>query len=364
MLADKVPYYILDLLQQSPSVEVQGLGRFDAIFHPAVLDIPGARISPPFIEPGFQGHDASSDEFLAAYIRYVTGDDPVTVADAIARFVQRVHDATNGDGSLAIEKFGTFSRSSSGHLRFTPDWDAFNLSFNGLEPLDLTVAQETNRHVLQDIAPSPVYPDPSLPVFHPGPEPVAPLADEVQTTEPHISTRIADEIIEPESSLDEISTRLWWMILISAIVLITILCAYLAWDIISNRHRLNDIKQVSPDTMGITRVEPAPLPAGTSSDSTSGSDTPEVKVPSPVTPADTSSPPSQDESCYIIVGAFTDPANVTRMMDRLTALGFTAEQIKGSSLTKVAIRTSCEPQSLQKVLNDARSSINPEAWIY
>lgn len=46
MLSDKVPYYILDLLQQAPSVYVEGLGRFEAIFHPALIDLPNARIKP------------------------------------------------------------------------------------------------------------------------------------------------------------------------------------------------------------------------------------------------------------------------------------------------------------------------------
>jgi hypothetical protein len=64
------------------------------------------------------------------------------------------------------------------------------------------------------------------------------------------------------------------------------------------------------------------------------------------------------------VGAFGNPGNVQRMEERLTSLGYQSEQIQGGQLTKVAIRTSCEKNQLQKVLNEARTSINPESWIY
>ena len=51
------------------------------------------------------------------------------------------------------------------------------------------------------------------------------------------------------------------------------------------------------------------------------------------------------------------------MVARLESMGYVPEEIKGGSLTRVAIKTSCEQGNLQKVLNEARSSINPEAWI-
>jgi hypothetical protein len=66
----------------------------------------------------------------------------------------------------------------------------------------------------------------------------------------------------------------------------------------------------------------------------------------------------------VVVGAFSDPSNVNKMVDRLTGLRYAPEQIKGGSLIRVAIRTSCDQDSLQKMLNEARTSINPEAWIY
>ena len=66
--------------------------------------------------------------------------------------------------------------------------------------------------------------------------------------------------------------------------------------------------------------------------------------------------------CFVVVGAFSDATNVAKMVERLKSMGYVTEEIKGGSLTRVAIKTSCD--NVQKVLTEARSSINPEAWIY
>jgi cell division septation protein DedD len=68
--------------------------------------------------------------------------------------------------------------------------------------------------------------------------------------------------------------------------------------------------------------------------------------------------------CFIVVGAFTKQENVNNMIERLRGLGYKPEEIKGGTLTRVAISTSCEKENLQKVLGAARASINPESWIY
>ena len=96
-------------------------------------------------------------------------------------------------------------------------------------------------------------------------------------------------------------------------------------------------------------------------------ETPDTHVPEP-TPEPVETPPvtSPDtgKPCFIVVGAFSEQGNVTRMIERVNALGYTSEQITGGALTKVAIRTDCDPTNLNTVLNDARAKINPEAWIY
>jgi hypothetical protein len=171
-----------------------------------------------------------------------------------------------------------------------------------------------------------------------------------------------EETPPPQNDIEQSTSRLWWIILTSAIVLIAIMCAYLAWDIISNRKRLEELKALSPaitglqDTLTITDTAAIPV-----------QDTPVTSVSAPevepTTPTPSETKPT-GSGCYVVVGAFSEQENVTKMVDLLVSLNYVAEQIKGGSLTRVAIRTDCDPANLQKVLNDARSSINPEAWIY
>ena len=365
MLSNKVPYFILDLLQQAPSVFVEGLGRFEVIFHPAVIDLPEARIKPPYVEPDFKYDLDNPSEILAKYIAYAAGTQLGIANGAIVAFVRRVFEQTENGMMYPIEKFGTFSRSAAGNIRFTPDWDAFNLSFSGLEVLDISPARETSNG-------SEVYfPPPPPPTVEKWMEPEVKetvatddYSIESKPTEPIEETPRdpVEEVISQQNQIDQSTSRLWWIILTSAIVLIAVMCGYLAWDIISNRQKLEELKALSPDTTRLqdtlTVVDTTTVPV---------QETPVTPVPEPVieptTPTPTDTKPS-GSNCYVVVGAFTDQSNVTKMVDKLVSLGYTAEQIQGGSLTRVAIRTDCDPANLQKMLNDARTSINPEAWIY
>ncbi|HUR31860.1 MAG TPA: hypothetical protein VMZ69_10545, partial [Saprospiraceae bacterium] len=156
MHSEKVPFYILDLLQQVPSVYVTGLGRFDAIFHPAVVDIHQSQIKPPYLEPGFSPDDIKEEDILPLYMHYVSGISKQEAIENINRFVDQVQQRVNEGETYTIGKFGSFSKSGLGNLHFTPDWDAFNLSFLGLEIIDLHPVkgmkpQETESQVAQEI---------------------------------------------------------------------------------------------------------------------------------------------------------------------------------------------------------------------
>ncbi len=372
MHSEKVPYFILDLLQQVPSVFVPGLGRFDAIFHPAVIDLQTSQIKPPHIQTDFIPDVESETDILPAYMHYVSGIDIHEAKNDIQLFVNDVLFQLETGEPYSIDKFGVFSKSPSDVLHFTPDWDAFNLSFNGLEVIDL--------HPEKVKASTPVYQEPLSVV----PEIVEQTPDEVKTeaTETNIiaipvetNTIIKSPVEEwiPEAleenntpvrpDINESTNRLAWGILASALILITVLCVYLAWDIISDRQRINQLSQLHPDTLSITNEFDIPVEMDTVI-----ANTPPVTEKPPVEKPETIEKPVVQESteppCFVVVGAFTNQNNVSKMMDRLRGLGYKAEKIAGGALTRVAISTSCEKDNLQKVLSEARASINPEAWIY
>ncbi|MBK9984394.1 MAG: SPOR domain-containing protein [Saprospiraceae bacterium] len=372
MHSEKVPYFILDLLQQVPSVFVPGLGRFDAIFHPAVIDLQTSQIKPPHIQADFINDVDSEIDILPAYMHYVSGIDINEAKENIHLFVNDVLFQLETGEPYSIDKFGTFSKSYADVLHFTPDWDAFNLSFSGLEVIDLY----------------PEKPKDSIPVYQ-KPVSVVPeivehtySEEKTETTEVSIiapqveATKIIKSPVEellPETleatntpvlpDIIESTTRLAWGILASSLILITVLCAYLAWDIISDRQRINERTQLHPDTLSITNEFDIPVEM----DTVIAHTPPEAEKP-PVEKPDTIEKPVVQESteppCFIVVGAFTNQENVSKMMDRLRGLGYKSEKIAGGTLTRVAISTSCEKDNLQKVLSEARASINPEAWIY
>ncbi len=360
MLSERIPYYILDLLQLTPSVYVEGLGRFEAIFHSAQFDTTRTKIEPPHIEATFNTDENDGNETLEAFIHYTLGDQAGSPKEAIASFVKTVWKQTDDDSAYAVDKFGTFVRSNQGNIRFTPDWDAFNIAFSGLESLELKSIGQQQPSVVPLTPPTPYVPK-STPA-------------EVDTKLEHMQEQEAAEasIAAVDKSkdafeknldrIDQSTTRLWWIILSSAILLIAVLCIYLAWDIMINQNRLNDLKKTlsdttitvpnNYDTSSVTKSNTDSLPGKTATDNADS-----VK-------ASGQNIKETDPPCFIVVGAFGDPANVTKMEERLRSLGYVVELFKGRILTKVAIRTSCDQSNLNKVLNDVRSSINPESWIY
>ncbi|HZV71967.1 MAG TPA: SPOR domain-containing protein [Saprospiraceae bacterium] len=364
MHSEKVPYFILDLLQQVPSVFVQGLGRFDAIFHPAVIDLQASQIRPPHVKADFFPLVESDEEILPAYMHYVTGIDINDAKENVRLFVNDVLFHVEAGEPFTIEKFGTFSKSAADVLHFTPDWDAFNLSFNGLEVIDLHPEQikiTTPEYEKPEVIIPQFTEHVSRPVYTPVIETNQPI--EPVTEEPANDPVVEEHVTPERPGISESTTRLAWIILTSSLVLITMLCAYLAWDIISDRKRINEITQFNPDTLAVTNEFDIPVQMDTQSAQNST-----VTVTPPIEKPDTIEKPAVQENtespCFIIVGAFTKVENINNMIERLQGLGYKSEQIKGGTLTRVAISTSCDKENLQKVLGEARASINPEAWIY
>lgn len=358
---------------------VHGLGRFDAIFHPAVMDLQASQIKPPHIQAEFIPGEGPETAILPAYMHYVTGMDVQEANENIHLFVNDVLFHLDSEGPYSIDKFGTFSRSASDVLHFTPDWDAFNLTFSGLEIIDLhpdpvklsTPAYQNKEERVQ-------HDEEYIPEIKEAPRPIDPIGVIEPVSPPHdesVPEMIEETSVTARSGVNESTTRLAWVILTSSLILITILCAYLAWDIISGRQRINQLVQRAQDTLVITNEFDIPIKIDTvMTQAPPVEETTIVKESPDVTPTPTDTKPDTvknpveqqplEKPCFIVVGAFTNEENVTKMLDRLQRLGYNGEKIKGGTLTRVAISTPCDKNTLQKVLTEARASINPEAWVY
>ncbi len=346
----KVPYYILDLIQQVPHVDVPGLGRFEAVLHPAVIDEAAGEAHPPRMEAVFHSDAHGDRDLLSAYVAFASGITEGEAHEAILTFADEVARHTLDGATYEIIRFGKFFRNAEDKIRFTPDWEAFNLSFNGLQPVPLPtpVPVTTTPGPLPDIEPMAV-----APAERPEPSPGGPIPSAISQPS---NSPAGDDDEAPDASV-----RMWWGILIAAIILIAVLCAYLAWDILSHRDALLNATSLpapeaimpSGDTLAadtLTAVE---------------QDTVALEVTDiPVITPETSQTSEPQDGCYVVVGAFADTLNVERMESRLAEMGYAYERLPGRSIIRVAIRSSCDPVALQNVLDDARARISDQAWIY
>ena len=346
----KVPYYILDLIQQVPHVDVPGLGRFEAVLHAAVIDEAAGEAHPPRMEATFHTDGLGDRDLLSAYIAFASGITEGEAHEAILTFADEVARHTLDGATYEIIRFGKFYRNAADKIRFTPDWEAFNLSFNGLQPVPLpeAVPVMTTSAPVPETEPRPVTTDERS-----EPQPVALAAATI--------SQPAGPVAGDDDETPDASVRMWWGILMAAIFLIAVLCAYLAWDIISHRDALLNATSL------LTPVTEIPSTDAQAIDSTGNGlqDTVTLEVTDIPVAAPVPAPPTDEENaCYVVVGAFADTLNVERMESRLLEMGYAFERLPGRSIIRVAIRSSCDPVALQNVLDDARARISDQAWIY
>ncbi|MDP4578392.1 MAG: SPOR domain-containing protein [Schleiferiaceae bacterium] len=99
---------------------------------------------------------------------------------------------------------------------------------------------------------------------------------------------------------------------------------------------------------------------------------PEAKVEKPSAPAKAESTNAEAESVNaeaaegyaLIVGAFSEKANATRLVARLRKAGYPAKIVQSSvGLNKVALRTFAEEDSARKAKTELRADF-PAVWIY
>lgn len=361
-----MPYFILDLIQQVPIVEVPNLGRFEAVLDPAVIDIHRAQAYPPQLRTRFHPGEIEDAQLLAAYMQYASGMELTDARQAIDDFVIQVHQKSKDLGTYSISGFGTFTYSGDDALRFTPDWDAFNVSFNGLKSfhIPVTVEEEVTEQEVT-FAESPQENYSGLSDTRPSDDsesnvPVPPY----DVTEPQTTTSPPHDLHETvENENDSVSVNLWWGILISALLLISFLCAYLAYDIITNRDRVpsfldEPVVNTEIDTQTNHNSEDAEIikaDTGTSDPNHNNTDEETQQLSQPI---------FDSSLCYIIVGAFSDIDNIIRMEESLAKAGMKSVRLPGANFTRIGIPTSCDPAEKMQTLEKAKSEITPQAWIY
>jgi len=67
-------------------------------------------------------------------------------------------------------------------------------------------------------------------------------------------------------------------------------------------------------------------------------------------------------SCTIITGAFSRNANVIQMKRKIERFGYEAVIIKNGNLTRVGIKTQCNPSEYKSIINKIRAQVEPRSW--
>jgi len=66
--------------------------------------------------------------------------------------------------------------------------------------------------------------------------------------------------------------------------------------------------------------------------------------------------------CALVLGAFSNAANIARMKSQLESEGYRVYEERGGSLTRVGILVPCEDSNTG--LREARDKYNPDAWVF
>ena len=89
----------------------------------------------------------------------------------------------------------------------------------------------------------------------------------------------------------------------------------------------------------------------------------DIETESPSAPEAAPVPSQQTRQCYVVVGAFGVQANVQRMADRLTAMGYQPVKRPSGQLTQVAVPAPCDSPELQQLLDNLQTEVEKDAWV-
>ena len=412
-----VHFFILQLLQQTDSVHVPGLGSFALQRNPAEI-LPRTKAIVPPQNRGIFIPEKGNGSTLIRFIESRTGLPRKFVKKEVGRYVKSLTSTAETKGEMALDNFGVFSLDSKGQIRFRPEENAFNQEFAFLETMALMVipgkepaVQPQPAKVVLPVVSEEVIRPKSKEAIHPTLAPVTP----------------ADPIEEPFRN--EETTRLprrripLFIPLFAILFLLMSAFAYYQYRsqkasasagitlgpaaIIdldgdsterqadplhgndnekgNSASELSEIDQepsskpaepeIANSSMKIPEAGPdikddaeqTPLPRDRAAEDQNRAET--IVPLNESVPANGEKAPSnaskKPEGCLIIVGAFGVPGNVDRMQQKLNELGYESMTIPGRSLTKVGIvPVDCSPAEMLAQLRNVRTQVEQSAWIY
>lgn len=383
----------LDILFEYRALSLPGLGRFVLDEVSAQLDEDGNLIYPPYYQIRFlqtSDSDEKSAEEIVHYLHYKFGI-PVDQAASIAKEqVDRINTKIEETSIVQLPGLGRIFKAGNVRIHFIPDdIELLKEERKGFPVCELPVISQDSIQV-----PSMVVATIELPVEEHSP------VEEVQIIKGE-SAISADIVQESDEIADELLVgnqpvrrkTLWWSLPLSLIVL----TLGTIWGISSFRQKNTQIYKVHTTSSVEDRINIEPLEkellypedsfeniegtvyeqiftekqqevsAGSedrSMDSEKTEDArPVINSDLIITPMSSLNPSIGENDCFIIVGAFSQDNNISKMVAKLETYGQRVLIDKDIRLTRVGVLIPCDDPQLSEVYNALKSDVNKDAWI-
>jgi len=339
-MSQTLKLYIPKVLSENKVVLLKGIGTLRINYREAVVNQELSLILPPREEIYFiPSNESRIDPVLVKIVELVTQVDPDEASDLVFSFMEGLQVELRTNGILSFPSVGWIKQDKWGSLFFEPaaEYIAINRFFGFSEmrlPEALTKAE-------QDV-----------------------LADLKETAHEGATERVFRSDRQPQ--------RRWGFIISAALVLITALAFMLSQvvggsggdtELIAEKTIQTEKKVTESETPVViedTNValaeEPAPMPVFRN---IGPKFLPTGKVKDPtITFFD-----SDQNSCVIIVGAFANEGNISKMIDRIEQSSYRSVVIPGERLTKVGLKIDCNIDR-QSTLTWAKKEFDESAWVY
>ena len=333
-MSQTLKLYIPKVLSENKVVLLKGIGTLRINYRSAVINHDLSIITPPKEEIYFVPADESKiDPVLVKIVELIAQVDREEATDLVYTFMKDLQTELRVHGFLSFPSVGWIKQDRWGSLFFEPASEYISINrYFGLSQVKLPEAlSKAEQEVLADLR---------------------------ETVHEGAATRAYTTAAAPK--------RRWGFIISTLLVLIMAVSFF--WSRTNFRSTETtistgeDSEQVTDDQSSVD----APLDSGVKE----GFKMPVFKDVGPnFIPVFRDLEPiisftEQDaKECVIIVGAFSEERNVSRMINRIEGSSYESVIIPGPRLTKVGLRVQCDDNT-QNTLDWAKREFDRSAWLY
>ncbi len=396
---------MLRFLDQLPELHLPGLGSFYRVETPARVDLEAKSVYPPSRKNRFEYDEEVDASLFEGFLEYQTGKPRKFCRQAVRSFVNDLLLRLKKDGSVSYPHFGTFKTDAQSNIRFLSDPAYENARYMAFRPVSLQIympgepEQEhpsSTQHDQPAISTAPVETvetgSGTSPVDHQPAQIIHQAGDAVATSvedtrETGVST--ADQNGQPNTAGRSGTGKkipVWPWYYGSILLLLLVMALLFLYDgvpapFFDSQEVVGEVVDPEPGNVLEGRVDTpfsqgpvenrteaggtteAGLPPATDEGQSSGAGSEEASVDDhPEAPSGIADPYAMAD-CMVVVGAFREKMNVTRMQARLEDMGYMPHLMEKGSLTLVGVKRPCRTAELRSVLYMLRNEIEGGSWV-